>query len=588
MKKKAKRTKMKRTIRQKLISMALILLLLPLIITGLTSYEISKTKLNEKGQVILKNSVRQAIQLIQSKQEEVKSGSLTYAAAQEQVKEYLIGEKSADGKRTINKNIDLGDNGYIFILDEKGNALGHLALEGQNMWETEDKSGNGFKFIQEQIKRAQDGGGFVTYAWSLPNSEKIGMKITYQEMDENWGWVISAGSYMQDFNAGSAVILKVLLIISIVASVLGITAIIIFTNHISRPIQKISVSLEEVSKGNLTIEELNIKNNDETGLLANSFNTMLKNIKNLISTIKESSETVMKYSGSLANITEETSRAINEVAVTIQEVAQAVGEEATSTENAVNKIDTLAGSIEEVTDSAVNVNELSHETDQLSDKGQIAVETLMQTTEKNNEATESIGQVIAKVNESNEKINVITETITQISQQTNLLALNASIEAARAGEAGRGFAVVADEIRKLAEQSEGAVKEIKGIITEIHSYSTSSVQTMAQLKTVSKEQNTAVDDTMSAFREISSSIKKLMQNVNKINDESMTMKNMKDEIVALMENISASTQQTSAATEEVSASSEEQLATIEEVSSHAQELKKLSLDLDHIIEQFKI
>ncbi len=588
MKKKAKMTKMKRTIRQKLISMASILLLLPLIITGLTSYEISKTKLNEKGEIILKNSVHQAIQLIHSKQQEVKSGSITYAAAQEQVKEYLIGEKTSDGKRTINKNIDLGANGYIFILDKDGTEIGHPSLEGQNMWDTEDKSGNGYKFIQAQIEMAKNGGGFVTYTWTLPGSEKTGKKITYQEMDENWGWIISAGSYMQDFNAGSAVILKILLIISVAALVLGITAIIIFTNHISRPIQKISMSLEEVSKGNLTIDELSIKNNDETGHLANSFNTMLRNIKNLITTIKESSGTVMKYSGSLANITEETSRAINEVAVTIQEVAQAVGEEATSTENAVNKIDTLAGSIEEVSGSAVNVNNLSHDTDQLSDKGQVAVETLMQTTEKNNQATESINQVIIKVNESNEKINVITETITQISQQTNLLALNASIEAARAGEAGRGFAVVADEIRKLAEQSEGAVKEIKGIISEIHNYSESSVETMAQLKAVSKEQNIAVEDTMSSFKEISSSIKKLIHNVNKINDESLLMKNMKDEIVGLMENISASTQQTSAATEEVSASSEEQLATIEEVSSHAQELKKLSLELDRIIEQFKI
>ena len=580
--------KFKTTIRLKMITMTSILLIVPMLVIGLVSYQIANQELNKRGEIILKNSVKQAIQLIDSKQKEVAAGQKNLADAQEEVKVYLLGVKDSEGKRPINKNIDLGKSGYFVVYDKAGLEVAHPSLEGKNVWDVEDKSGTGLKFVQEQVKIGMNGGGYLKYGWTLPNSEQIGPKISFQEQDPNWGWIISAGSYMQDFNQGSNAILKILLIILAVSIVIGLIVIILFARHITVPIQRISSNLEEVSKGNLCIEELNISNKDETGTLAISFNLMIRNMKELISTVKSSSSTVMKFSNSLATITDETSRAINEVATTIQEVAQAVGEEATSTENAANRINVLANNIETVAKSATYMNEVAMEADKLSDKGLNAVKILTSSTDKNNNATNKINEVIYKVSDSSNKINLITETITQISQQTNLLALNASIEAARAGDAGRGFAVVADEIRKLAEQSETAVKEIKNIILEIQNYSSSSVDTMDLLKSVSKEQNVAVDDTKNVFTDISNSVKKLIASVNGINNESLSMRNMKDEIVGIMENISASTQQTSAATQEVSASSEEQLATIEEVANHAHELKDLSAQLEKVSEMFKI
>ena len=580
--------KFKTTIRVKMITMTSLLLILPMLATGLFSYQVAKQELDKKGEIILKNSVKQAIQLIDAKQKEVAANKKTLAEAQEEVKVYLLGEKNSEGKRSINKDIDLGGNGYFVAYDKDGMEVAHPSLEGKNVWDVVDKSGTGLKFVQEQIKIGMNGGGFLKYGWTLPNSEKIGLKVSYQEQDPHWGWIISAGSYMQDLNQGSNVILRILFVNLAVAILIGSVVIILFARHITVPLRKISNNLEEVAKGNLCMEELHISNKDETGDLAKSFNLMIKNMKELISTIKDSSTTVMKFSNSLATITDETSRAINEVATTIQEVAQAVGEEATSNIDAVNRINILASNIETVTKSATYMDEVAIEAGKLSDKGLSAVEILTSSTDKNNNATNRINEDIMKVSESSNKINLITETITQISQQTNLLALNASIEAARAGDAGRGFAVVADEIRKLAEQSETAVKEIKNIILEIQNYSSSSVATMDLLKSVSKEQNVAVDDTKNAFMNISNSIKQLITSVNGINVESLSMRNMKDEIVVIMENISDSTQQTSAATQEVSASSEEQLATIEEVSNHAHELKVLSAQLEQVSEMFKI
>lgn len=588
MKKKNIQMGLRSSMRGKLIVTASALLIIPLLLTGVLSYYISRNELDKQSEVILKNSVRQAMMLIQAKQKEVFKGILSAKDAQEEVKKHLLGLMDKDGKRAINKDIDLGENGYFLIYGEKGLLIAHPFLEGQNLWDEDDKNRSGFKFSQEQIKVAMGGGGFVEYSWKLPNSEEVDKKITYQEYDPGWGWIVSAGSYVQDYNKGSKKILQLLLIITAISTTIGFVTIMIVARKITLPIQRIAGNLEEVSKGNLHIEELDIVNQDETGTLAQAFNTMLRNMRQVISTMKGSSVTVMKFSDNLAIITDETARAVNEVATTVQEVARAVEEEATSTERAVSKVEVLADNIEVVTESAIKMSGIMGETTELSDRGLQAMDILLETTEKNNRATEQINGVILKVGESSNKIHVITEAITQIAQQTNLLALNASIEAARAGDVGRGFAVVADEIRKLAEQSERAVKEIKSIIGEIQRYSHSSVETMDKVKAVSVEQNMAVADTKKVFNEIASAIKNLMASVEEISTESMSMKAMKDEIVAIMESIAASTQQTSAATEEVSASSQEQLAAIEEVSRHAHELQTLSAQLEAVVEQFKI
>ncbi len=576
------------SLKTKLVFTSILLLIIPLLSTGIISYNIAKSELNKKGEVILKNGVHQAMQFIASKQEEVKKGSITLAEAQEDVKVYLLGAKDSDGKRPTNKTIDLGKNGYFVVYDASGLEVAHPSLEGQNVWDLEDKSNKGFKFVQEQIKVGQNSGGFVQYVWTLPSSSQTGEKISYQEEDPEWGWIVSAGSYLSDYNEGSNTILKTLGIVFLISLILGILIIIRFADHISHPIKRISQGLEDIAQGDLTTNELLITNRDETGRLAQSFNKMLNNMRSLLSATKESSTNVMKFSDSLALITAETSNAINSVAMTIQEVARTANEEAKDTENAARQIDILANNIEEVTQATSVMEQIAAETAQSNTKGLETVSLLVKTKDDSIMATEEIGEAILKVSQSTGKIHLIIESITQISQQTNLLALNASIEAARAGESGKGFAVVAEEIRKLAEQSAKAVEEIETIIGEINVYSTSSVKTMELTKKAAQEQDSAVKDTNSAFENISNALLQLIESINKVSQESISMKEMKNEIVGTISNISASTQQTAASAQQVSASSEEQLAAMEEVSGGAQKLKETSVQMDDIINKFKL
>lgn len=579
---------MKLSIRKKLILISTLLLIIPITVLGTTTYFFAKSQLSLKGETILKNGVTQVMQLIEAKKLEVSRGSISLEEAQEEIRVLLLGEKDADNKRPISKAIDLGPNGYFFAYSTDGVEVMHPSLEGTNVWETEDKSGSGFKLVQEQIKVAMNGGGFVTYAWTLPGSDSIGDKITYQKYDSDWGWIVSAGAYVQDFNDSANLILLAIFIVFWASLIIGLIVITLFSGSFAKPIRQISNSLLEVSNNNLDVSEIHIKNKDEIGTLATSYNTMLSNMRHLIETMQKSSSTVTGLAHSLVEVTDQTTNAINEVAQTIGEVAKAVSEEASTTEETVIKVNELATSIDGVKQSTANVEEYSKAVETLSIDGSQIVKQLLTANEETNKATEKINEVILKVSESTEKIHTITDAITGISEQTNLLALNASIEAARAGEAGRGFAVVAEEIRKLAEQSANQVGEIKSIIGEINSHSTLSIETMKELKKVTVEQNQSVETTQSQFEVISKGIIELGTELVKIENEVNQMLRLKDAIVDAMTGISASTEETSASTEEVSAATEEQLAGMTEINDQTAKLNALARDLETIINRFKL
>ena len=118
------------TIRTKLITVSSLLLLLPIMILGTASYLTAKEELNIKGEVILKNSVYQVRQLIEVKKKEVEWGELTLEEAKESIRQILMSAKDKEGKRTIKKDIDLGENGYFIAYDSKGTLVMHPTLEG--------------------------------------------------------------------------------------------------------------------------------------------------------------------------------------------------------------------------------------------------------------------------------------------------------------------------------------------------------------------------------------------------------------------------------------------------------------------------
>src|SRR5690625_4271799 len=122
------------SIRMKLLIISFLILTVPVIVLGVFSYQRAKSSLDESGIKRLESSVEITLEMISTLHEEVEKGTLSLEEAQEKVKIAILGEKDENGNRPVHSNIDLGENGYIFILDQEGNLLAHPNSEGENLW----------------------------------------------------------------------------------------------------------------------------------------------------------------------------------------------------------------------------------------------------------------------------------------------------------------------------------------------------------------------------------------------------------------------------------------------------------------------
>lgn len=361
----------------------------------------------------------------------------------------------------------------------------------------------------------------------------------------------------------------------------------VLATGIGRIINKITHVAEQASTGNLTID-LKSTRKDELGFLSTSISSMVTNMKDLIKGVVGLSQNVSKSASVVSNTTQEVSAVSNEISIAVQEIAQGASSQASDAEQSTVKMSDLALKINNVSDNAKAIEKFSSETLTLTYKGLSSIEELTVKSEETINISNEILSDIQILGKNSDSIGEIVDVISSIASQTNLLALNAAIEAARAGEMGRGFSVVASEVRKLAEQTMAASKEIATLIKSIQTQTIKTVERATTAEDIINVQNKAVQNTNAVFRNISSSIELLAEKIKQIMDSIAEMEKNRDGVLTSIQNISAVSQETAAYSEEVTASIEEQVSSIEELASYAAELNEVADKLINEVSIFKI
>lgn len=382
--------------------------------------------------------------------------------------------------------------------------------------------------------------------------------------------------------------LQVRMMIGAYMAMIG-TAIIFYflTRIISRPIPVIVEGMTKAESGDLTAR-LEISSQDEFACLGDKFNSMIENIGRLISRIVSVSDQVASSADQLNDGAGESSKTTEQIAATIHMVASGTEDQAKSVEQTSTVIGEMSKGIQEVAGHAQTVLSISQNASSTASNGTKAVQKAVSQMQSINRSVNSTAHSVRSLGEKSKRIGFIVDVITGIAKQTNLLALNAAIEAARAGEQGRGFAVVAEEVRKLAEQSAGAAKEIAGLIVEIRGETEKAVDTMETGIQEVVNGTLVVNEAGEAFDEIVRSINYVTERVQEVSVASEQMAAGAQQAVAAMQNIASISEETAASAEQVAAAAEEQTASIQEVAASATILANLSEDLKQMVRNFRV
>ncbi|OHW61220.1 methyl-accepting chemotaxis protein McpA [Andreesenia angusta] len=474
------------------------------------------------------------------------------------------------------EKMDIGENGYPLLVDSKGSIAGSK-FEGD--FGREFVGYEQFADFEEEYKLYQD--VYVNPDGVETEEIKVVTKL------ENTDWKLVTIIMLDDINSSVRNMMISILAVGIAVIIAGIIVSVLFSNSIIKPIKRIVHSVQKMAEGDLT-EKVDVKNHDEIGILADSFNKMTDKLGKLIMDVKDVSAEVSDSAHVLAASSEETTASAEEIARTVEEIAHGASEQAADTERGVSlvtglsmKLDDLNKVSADTLDSVENINATNREST-------LVVSELRSKTEENNKSTHMIEEEIIALDADISQVGEILDAIDAIAEQTNLLALNASIEAARAGEAGKGFAVVAEEIRKLAEQSKGSSNDIKDIILSVQAKSGETVKAMGAVKERNEAQNSAVEKVGLSFDTISSLIDDITVKLESMGHSIESMNEDKENVVSAMESISSVSEETAAASEEVTASVEQQTLASDEVARSAESLNRLSEKLIQEINIFKV
>ncbi len=329
--------------------------------------------------------------------------------------------------------------------------------------------------------------------------------------------------------------------------------------YLEQQVAPIAKAVLAVASGDLTTS-VEIGEDSQLYDLGKEVQKMIDDLRLTLQRVSETSSSVASASAQISSSTEELAAGAQEQSAQAGEVAAAVEE--------------MTRTVIENSKNATNTADVAKKNGQVAKEGGIVVEKTIKKIRDIAEVVQKSASTVERLGSSTQEIGEIISVIDDIADQTNLLALNAAIEAARAGEEGRGFAVVADEVRKLAERTTQATKQIASMIKNVQAEATEAVSSM-------KRGNDEVAEGIRLADKAGESLKNIVQNTQAAIDMMM-------QIAAASEEQSSTSEQISKNVESISTVSTESANGISQIARAADDLNRLTENLQNLILNFKI
>jgi methyl-accepting chemotaxis protein len=344
--------------------------------------------------------------------------------------------------------------------------------------------------------------------------------------------------------------------------------------RILTPLKQLTVSVREISQGNLNVEAMEVNSSDEIGVVIQGFNEMVARLRTMMTELEVASTQLASSFEQVNDVTGQTRKQSSHILQTLQEISKSTEYLAAEAERGNNQLLAMNETMGEI---IMHTTTASHSIDTCvseSDKGISIIEELKQKSTETEQITLQVGRKIYNLEALTRRINDLLRSIQEVAEQTGLLSLNASIEAARAGEHGRGFSVVAEEIRKLSTTAKIASEEIASLLTHISKDINSTSQEMRQAEEMLQVQSGQVSHTIQSFYHIREAVRSVADSVALVNKTMRVVSENKESLLSTVESVSAMSEESAASVQEIQSSFLLQIEAVQNLHDSSQSMQE--------------